>query len=136
LLFDADSWGNPDYDSGTLSVTLSNEYTTSDLRSDALTAMLAASYGSYGASCPGGTYTLSSDELTATVRQCEYKVSFSAAVPGGTKLHFDYYKDGVFQQHNCVSLTAGDTQWVDNILPPITANSTDTWQDFYLSTSC
>jgi hypothetical protein len=136
LFFDADSWGNPDYDSGMLSVTLSNEYTTSDLRSDALTAMLAASYGSYGASCPGGTYTLTTDELTATLRQCEYKVSFSAAVPAGTKLHFDYYQNGVFQAHNCISLTAGDTQWIDNILPPNTANATDTWQDFYLSTSC
>jgi hypothetical protein len=121
--------------SGTATETLSNEYTTADLDSDALGAMLAASWSAYGASASSALFSQSGDEMTITKRAMGIKVTFPAA-SSGCKLCYDVFLDAVFLGTNTISLTAGQTEFTDDIIPPATPGAY-TVDNFSLTTgSC
>lgn len=104
--------------SGTVTITLSDEYTTAQLLSDTETAVAAASWSAWSSTPATALYDLSADERTITLRDFEYDVVFDAPAPAGCKIEFDVYVDGVFSTHYCSAITAGATEWLDQIPHP------------------
>jgi hypothetical protein len=73
----------PGYLGGTVTgsnviVTLSSEYTTSDLETDVTNAIPAFSGSFSSGSCTGAFYDKTSDEFTITKRKMQYKFTFSS----------------------------------------------------------
>lgn len=95
--------------SGSATVTLSNEYLTSDLYSDCLAALNSASWGSSG-SCAGVTadYIMASDEKSLSMSAVRYSLAFPAALPG-TSYFYDRYDNGSYLLTGSVTLSAGQT---------------------------
>lgn len=120
--------------SGSVSAVLSDEYTTSALEVDAAAALDVAAWSSWAAiPCTGAMRDLSSDEVTISVREAQYKVTFSAAVPAGSFLNWDVYIDGVFYALDGSPLFAGgETQYTAS-QPAPAANSTITLTNFVLN---
>lgn len=94
---------------GTVTLTLSNEYTTSQLLSDTETALAAAGWSAWGTTPTSALYDVSTDELTITLRDLQCRVVYDHAAPSGCKLEFDLYHDGAFVTHYCYPLTPGST---------------------------
>jgi hypothetical protein len=106
----------PGFGSGTLTISLSSEYTTGQLETNCSAAVSAASWSAYGACGTGAYRDLSSDELTISLRMVEYKVTLSAATATtGCKLEWDVLLNGSFFAHNCVNLAAGVSQYDEHL---------------------
>jgi hypothetical protein len=97
--------------SGSITLTLSSEYTTNLLYDDTLAALSAASFGSYSGDCDGSLFTMSGDEWTITLRECEYRISFSGPLPTGATLGWDLFTDGVQTGAGGASLPPGATEY-------------------------
>lgn len=98
--------------SGTVTQTLSVEYTTSMLSSQVYGVVSTVSWSS----CSAGTTAfddLSSDQLTESIREVQYVVNFASAAAAGCKLLYDLYNgDGsVNTLDNCISLSTGATSY-------------------------
>jgi hypothetical protein len=113
--------------SGTnVTVTLSDEYTTTELANTTDTATYAASWSSYG-SCSGETafYALTTDEITATMQNVGYKFTFNLATTvSGCKLEFDIlYDDNTLFSHESITLGAFVSEYEYELVHPGDANT-------------
>jgi hypothetical protein len=95
----------------TVTLTLSDEYTTSQLFTDTETAVAAASWSGWSTTPVSALYDLSGDELTITLRDLEIRVLFDSPAPAGCKIEFDLYYNGAFAVHYCYALTPGATSY-------------------------
>lgn len=101
-----------------ITLTLSNEYTTAQLYADADAAVNSAAWSSFSGTASSAFYSTSSDEQTISMRQFEFNATFSTAVPAGCKFEWDYFLNGVLMGHNCTNLTAGATSFSDFLSYP------------------
>ena len=103
----------------TVTLTLSSEYTTSDLFSDTFNALIVGGWSSYSGGSSTAFYSVSSDELTITLREFGFKATFDTAVPTGCKFEWDVFLNGGFYAHVCVNLTPGSSEYTDDLpVPP------------------
>lgn len=78
---------------GTVQVTLSDEYTTDQLKSDTADALGSATWGSWNNPCSGDSYTeVSSDEITVTKRELEYYFAFADMAALGVTCYKLYWQ--------------------------------------------
>lgn len=109
--------------SGTVTITLSDEYTTALLYTDAEAAWGAASWSSWGTTPTSAIYDVSSDEMTITLRAFEWRVLFDEPAPAGCKLEWDVFIDGSPVFHNCVDITPGATSYGPDYIPYVLAGN-------------
>jgi hypothetical protein len=110
--------------------TLSEEYTLAILKSNTISALPVYS-GSYGETCLGATYNLSSDGSSFTLRREKCKIQFSAAACAGMvvtwKEHFVASPSGTVTDVNkSWTASGGETEIGVYTIPDPTSNGTTT----------
>jgi hypothetical protein len=120
----ANHGGSSTNTTGVVTETLLDEYTTTQLHNDTSAAVAAASWSSYGATCPTALTTYSADELTITMRNAGYKFTFSAMTGTGCKLVFDILlADDSPSGSYCVNLPAGISEYEHELMHPGVPNT-------------
>ncbi len=116
--------------SGSVLVSLSNEYTTAGLISDTAAVLAGESYGSFSTTPTSFLLDLSTDELTCSIRDMIVEVRFR--VPDGDCYKFKYRalfypRDG----GDPVEITSEATFTWDGVVPPgYDVDDPDTWPKF------
>lgn len=120
--------------SGAASVTLSDEYTTSNLFTDTQTALSSASWSGSGSCSSSVTadYLVSGDEKTISLSAVKYLLSFPAAI-AGSKYFYDLYVNGVYSSTGSVGLSAGQTTATFELDPGVSLNSTQYLTNFRIA---